>query len=351
MITKLMPFHDEEIQQSNNNQTNSNKRIQYQIDDKKSVTESKDENLSDITSILFTAPKITEIKKFRFLVVDDSSMNRKMLCRLLECEGHTCVQAVDGLDAVEKIKDNIQENIIENIREIMSGNLQKKIEKKNSRIGKLNELCGPMRTGTDRNRLMSPDDICINYENKGKIDNCEKFNGEKAPRKYSEVLNETLNRINSNFNSRSNTNSLINSAVPSNFHSPLNSVPTTKFNSKCNSKNNSKCNSKTNSKTNSKNNSKNNSPHDSKSTSYCNSPCEFLESNLNSNTSIIASNNDLITSKDTELYRNNFLFDAILMDFMMPNMDGPTATQIIREMGYEGLIIGVTGIALFFVFL
>ena len=38
--------------------------------------------------------------------------------------------------------------------------------------------------------------------------------------------------------------------------------------------------------------------------------------------------------------------DVILMDYQMPNMDGPTATKIIRSLGFSGLIIGLTGNAL-----
>lgn len=33
-------------------------------------------------------------------------------------------------------------------------------------------------------------------------------------------------------------------------------------------------------------------------------------------------------------------FDIILMDFVMPNMDGPTATKAIRDMGYTAPIFG-----------
>ena len=49
--------------------------------------------------------------------------------------------------------------------------------------------------------------------------------------------------------------------------------------------------------------------------------------------------------KDVSKY-NKFKYDAILMDYMMPRMNGPTSTKEIRVLGYQGLILGVTGNAM-----
>ena len=40
------------------------------------------------------------------------------------------------------------------------------------------------------------------------------------------------------------------------------------------------------------------------------------------------------------------VIDAILMDYMMPVLDGPSATLELREMGFDGVIVGITGNAL-----
>ena len=47
-----------------------------------------------------------------------------------------------------------------------------------------------------------------------------------------------------------------------------------------------------------------------------------------------------------EIDKSKSTYDAILMDYVMPNMDGPTATKEICALGYQGPIFGVTGNAL-----
>ena len=44
----------------------------------------------------------------RILVVDDAAVNRKLMVRLLKNKGHDCVEAEDGLVAVERVKDSIR---------------------------------------------------------------------------------------------------------------------------------------------------------------------------------------------------------------------------------------------------
>lgn len=63
---------------------------------------------------------------------------------------------------------------------------------------------------------------------------------------------------------------------------------------------------------------------------------------------LMATQLKLISSKEKEREEREreerYLYDLILMDSEMPNMNGPTATKLIREMGFEQLIIiGVTG--------
>ena len=49
--------------------------------------------------------------------------------------------------------------------------------------------------------------------------------------------------------------------------------------------------------------------------------------------------NNLISSSS-----QGISYDIIIIDYQMPNKDGPTATKEIRSLGYIGLIVGVTGV-------
>ena len=55
---------------------------------------------------------------------------------------------------------------------------------------------------------------------------------------------------------------------------------------------------------------------------------------------------DRMSNREANCTIKGTTYDAILMDYVMPNMDGPTATKEICALGYQGLIFGVTGNAL-----
>lgn len=161
---------------------------------------------------------------YRFLVVDDSLMNRKMLCKLLISCGHTCIQAVDGLDAIKKVQENTDFVPVPHT------------PFHNTPLGDSES------SKSAQSRKLSIRDITIPPE--------------------SDEDQRMLPRMLMGFED----------PVPLPLASPA-TVERAKYIS---------------------------------SASFCS-------------------------------------FDAILMDFMMPNMDGPTATKAIREMGYIGPIVGVTG--------
>ena len=56
---------------------------------------------------------------------------------------------------------------------------------------------------------------------------------------------------------------------------------------------------------------------------------------------------DAVSMVQTNINSHNIIvYDVIFMDFMMPKMNGPDATRAIRQLGYNGPIIGLTGNAL-----
>lgn len=44
----------------------------------------------------------------RLLIVDDSALSRKMLCRLLVHSGYECIEAQDGIEAIEIVKASLK---------------------------------------------------------------------------------------------------------------------------------------------------------------------------------------------------------------------------------------------------
>lgn len=56
-----------------------------------------------------------------------------------------------------------------------------------------------------------------------------------------------------------------------------------------------------------------------------------------------ASNGQEAVDRVRDSLQSDKPFDGILMDSSMPFMNGTTAAKLIREMGYGGLIFGVTG--------
>ena len=42
-------------------------------------------------------------RKYQLLIVDDSGLNRKLLCKSLRAAGHSCDEAADGLLALNKV--------------------------------------------------------------------------------------------------------------------------------------------------------------------------------------------------------------------------------------------------------
>jgi CheY-like chemotaxis protein len=57
-----------------------------------------------------------ESSKYKVLVVDDEELMRKMIVDFLSSLGHSCLTAVDGVDALEKMKGNKIDAVITDIK-------------------------------------------------------------------------------------------------------------------------------------------------------------------------------------------------------------------------------------------
>ena len=69
--------------------------------------------------------------------------------------------------------------------------------------------------------------------------------------------------------------------------------------------------------------------------------CKLLDGH--SEQSVTAENGQVAADHIRRSMSEGPAFELVLMDYQMPVMDGPSAAKAMREMGYEGPIIGVTG--------
>ena len=54
----------------------------------------------------------TPRKRYRLLIVDDSGLSRKMLCKAMRAAGHECEEAADGLIALNKVKEKLESSSV-----------------------------------------------------------------------------------------------------------------------------------------------------------------------------------------------------------------------------------------------
>lgn len=95
------PVRDEEGESSR-----SGGKISNTVDARRSC---RDANQSiDSRGVCEAGPCAADRDKLRIMVVDDTVTNRKMLCRLLKKRCKTCIQAEDGLEAVEKVIESMK---------------------------------------------------------------------------------------------------------------------------------------------------------------------------------------------------------------------------------------------------